>query len=80
MLEFGHYIVVGLIFSGLIMASAVVMLTWAVKRGQFKNLERGAVSIFDEEEPLGVQTDYFPGEREKLAKRQDRRPGKGKNS
>lgn len=80
MLEFGHYIVFGLIFSGLIMASAIAAMVWGVKRGQFKNLEKGAVSIFDEEEPLGVQTDYFPGHREKSLRRSSPDPDTKKPS
>ncbi len=41
----------------------VWLLAWAIKQGEFKNLRQGARSIFDEEEPVGMVTDYFPGER-----------------
>jgi nitrogen fixation-related uncharacterized protein len=44
-----------------ISASAVYLLNWAAKKGQLKNLDKQAESIFDQEEPLGEQTDYFPG-------------------
>ncbi len=38
-------------------------LTWAIKRGEFRNLRKGAASIFDAGEPIGRQTDYFPSAR-----------------
>lgn len=44
-----------------ITASAVYALHWAVKSGQFHNLEKGATTIFDEEEPMGVPTDFTLG-------------------
>lgn len=40
----------------------VWLLAWAIQNGEFKNLRAGARSIFDEEEPEGMVTDYFPGE------------------
>jgi len=36
-------------------------LAWAVQRGEFRNLRQGAGSIFDDGEPIGRQTDFFPG-------------------
>lgn len=50
------------VVGALIFASAVAALTWAFKNGQFDRIQRGATSIFDEEEPLGLRTDAFPGE------------------
>ena len=44
-------------------SSAVCALLWAIRRGQMSNLGAGAASIFDDKEPIGVQTDFFPGER-----------------
>lgn len=38
-------------------------LAWAVRRGEFRNPRQGAASIFDAGEPIGRQTDYFPGVR-----------------
>lgn len=35
-------------------------LSWAVQRGEFRNLKKAAASIFDDEEPIGRQTDFFP--------------------
>jgi nitrogen fixation-related uncharacterized protein len=40
--------------------SAVWGLQWAAKNGQFKDLEKGARSIFNEVEPEGIHTDSFP--------------------
>ena len=36
-------------------------LAWAVQRGEFRNPRQGAESIFDAGEPIGRQTDHFPG-------------------
>jgi cbb3-type cytochrome oxidase maturation protein len=41
--------------------TAVWALVWAIRNGQMSNLKAGAESIFDEEEPVGKQTDMFPG-------------------
>jgi len=38
-------------------ASAVAALYWAARNGQLQDFERGAQSIFDEGEPVGVPTD-----------------------
>lgn len=46
-----------LVFGG----SAVWALVWAIRNGQMSNLQAGAESIFDKEEPVGKQTDVFPG-------------------
>lgn len=48
------------IFMTLLGLSAVLALAWAFQSGQFNDLERGARSIFDEEEPVGQMTDHFP--------------------
>jgi len=40
----------------------VWLLAWAIRNGEFTNLRQGARSIFDDLEPEGVVTDYFPGE------------------
>lgn len=39
-------------------------LSWAVKRGEFRHPRRAAASIFDDEEPIGRQTDFFPAIRQ----------------
>jgi nitrogen fixation-related uncharacterized protein len=41
-------------------ATAVLALSWAVRHGEFHDLSRTALSIFDEDEPVGRQTDHFP--------------------
>jgi len=38
-------------------ASAVGAIYWAARNGQFRELDRGARSIFDEGEPVGQPTD-----------------------
>ncbi|MCC5025820.1 MAG: cbb3-type cytochrome oxidase assembly protein [Candidatus Synoicihabitans palmerolidicus] len=54
---------VALPFALLFLASAAYALYWAAKNGQLKEFEKNAASIFDDEEPVGEQTDYFPGRR-----------------
>ena len=44
-------------------ASAVYALYWSSKNGQLRDFERGARSIFDEQEPVGRVTDHFPPKR-----------------
>ncbi|MCC6265771.1 MAG: cbb3-type cytochrome oxidase assembly protein CcoS [Bryobacterales bacterium] len=41
--------------------SAVWGLVWAIRTGQFHGLREGAESIFDDGEPVGTPTDFFPG-------------------
>lgn len=43
-------------------ASAVWALAWAIRTGQFRDFRAGAASIFDESEPIGRPTDFFPGQ------------------
>ena len=50
-------------FAALCGLSAVYGLVWAVRNGQVRDFRRGAASIFDDEEPIGTMTDFFPGER-----------------
>jgi len=38
-------------------------LIWAISTHQFKGFESGARVIFDDDEPVGEMTDYFPGEK-----------------
>jgi len=59
----------GIFFLG---GSALLAFYWAVKSGQFRNLGKGAEVIFDEDEPIGVPTDRFPGLRTKTVMRQKR--------
>ncbi len=42
--------------------SVVWALSWAVGQGHMSNVEEAGRSIFDEEEPIGEMTDFFPGE------------------
>jgi cbb3-type cytochrome oxidase maturation protein len=54
-----------------ITGTAVFALHWSSRHGQLRDFERGATSIFDDEEPVGQMTDRFP-----QAGR--RKPGTGK--
>lgn len=53
---------IAFLISVLVTASAVYALYWSSRKGQLRNLEQGALSIFDEKEPVGKPTDFFPGE------------------
>ena len=48
-----------------ISGTAVYALYWSSKHGQLRDFERGATSIFDQEEPVGEMTDHFPARRRK---------------
>jgi nitrogen fixation-related uncharacterized protein len=41
-------------------ATALLALHWAMRNGEFRNLPKTALSIFDEEEPVGRLADHFP--------------------
>jgi hypothetical protein len=47
--------------------TALLALRWAFRSGEFKNLPKTALSIFDEDEPVGDQTDFFPGHAPRLS-------------
>lgn len=49
-------------FAVLAGATTIWVLSWAIKNGEFRDLRAGARSIFDDEEPIGKVTDFFPGE------------------
>jgi nitrogen fixation-related uncharacterized protein len=49
------------VISVLITGSAVYALQWSSKHGQLRDFDKGALSIFDENEPVGKPTDSFPG-------------------
>ena len=44
----------------LLAVTSVGALIWAVVTGQFGEFQKGATSIFDEDEPIGQMTDSFP--------------------
>jgi nitrogen fixation-related uncharacterized protein len=52
-------------------ATTVWILAWAIKQGEFKDLRAGARSIFSDEEPVGMVTDYFPNEKFRSEKPQE---------
>ena len=59
-MEWNIYIVLGAIIASVFFVAAALALHWAHKNGQFSNLDKGARSIFDDDEPLGQVTDSFP--------------------
>jgi nitrogen fixation-related uncharacterized protein len=65
-MEWNQYILLGFIFASLFFLGGALALYWAHKNGQLGNLEKGARSIFDEDEPEGEVTDSFPSKREKI--------------
>ncbi len=44
-------------------ATALLAFRWALRHGEFTHLEKTALSIFDEEEPVGRISDHFPPSR-----------------
>lgn len=59
-MQWTTYILLGLVGGGIFFAAAALALQWAAKNGQLSDFEKGARSIFDEEEPEGQMTDHFP--------------------
>jgi hypothetical protein len=53
------FIVFGSLF--FLTGSALLALRWAARTGQLRHFQKTALSIFDEEEPVGQMTDAFPG-------------------
>jgi len=56
-------IILWLIFVGSVVvlpAVALLALRWAFGHGEFRNLQQNALSIFDDDEPLGLMSDRFP--------------------
>jgi len=46
---------------GCFFASVIYGLHWSIRHGQFSDFQKGAASIFDEDEPIGKLNDCFPG-------------------
>jgi len=47
---------------GMLGISSVSALIWAIGSGQLGEFQKGATSIFDDDEPIGEMTDSFPDE------------------
>lgn len=65
-MELNPYVLVMVCLGVLFFTSAILVLYWCTKTGQFKDFENGARTIFTEEEPEGMQTDFFPGIKKEL--------------
>lgn len=68
-----NYIVILFSFAGLFFIGAAYALYWAHKNNQLENLDEGSRIIFDDDEPEGEQTDFFPSKRGQHAKRHSSR-------
>ncbi|MFQ3670708.1 MAG: cbb3-type cytochrome oxidase assembly protein CcoS [Verrucomicrobiia bacterium] len=66
-----YFIMLGLAMLAL-GGSALLALYWAARSGQYRNLEKSAEVIFDGDEPVGAQTDFFPGTRQSGSDRSGR--------
>lgn len=71
-MNWSSYILLGFVFASLFFLMAAAALYWAHKNGQLTNLEQGAKSIFDEDEPMGQITDQFPQRKDKAAAKRKR--------
>lgn len=60
---------IAFLVSLLVTGSAVYALYWSSKKGQLRDLDQGALSIFDEQEPVGRPTDHFPSGKPRRASR-----------
>jgi cbb3-type cytochrome oxidase maturation protein len=40
--------------------TALLAFWWAARQGEFDHLQKTALSIFDEDEPVGQLSDHFP--------------------
>lgn len=49
----------------LFFAAALYALWWSSRKGHFERMDQQSKMIFDDEEPMGRQTDFFPGEESK---------------
>lgn len=45
----------------LLTGSALLALRWALRTGQLRDSKKTALVIFDDDEPVGEMTDFFPG-------------------
>jgi hypothetical protein len=45
----------------LLPATALLALRWSANHGAFADFQKTALSIFDDEEPVGKMSDRFPG-------------------
>jgi hypothetical protein len=59
LMSYYSWLLVGSI--GLLTGLALLALRWALAHGEFRSPNRTALLIFDDEEPVGKQSDFFPG-------------------
>ena len=68
-MDWNFYIIFGAVIASTFFIATAIALHWAHKNGQFSNLDNGASSIFDDDEPMGEVTDQFPVKRRRGAAR-----------
>jgi hypothetical protein len=56
--------------------TAALALRWSVRNGEMRNFQKIALSIFDEDEPVGQMTDHFPSRKRDLSASARRTPCK----
>jgi nitrogen fixation-related uncharacterized protein len=71
-MEWQQYILFGILSASLFFVAGILALVWALKNGQLSNMDKGACSIFDEDEPQGEVSDTFP------VRRKRRKPGENR--
>ena len=54
------YLFILFFIAGAFFVIAIFALTWAAKRSHLQHFEEQSKSIFDEEEPEGMEQDAFP--------------------
>ena len=54
-----------IVLGALFFATAIGALYWAAKRGQLRDFDKQAKTIFTEEEPEGEVSDSFPGKKKR---------------
>jgi nitrogen fixation-related uncharacterized protein len=78
MLVWDAYLIGLFLISGLFLTIVVFALRWAVRTGQFRELDKASRVVFTDEEPEGVHTDFFPGKAGDKAKERMARTDKAR--
>lgn len=64
-MDWAGYLLLLFFIAGAFFVVAIFALTWAVKRGHLQHFEAQSKSIFDADEPEGIEQDAFPVKRPK---------------
>jgi len=63
------YIGIIIVLGALFFVFVVGALYWSAKNGQWRDFDSAARSIFTDDEPEGVQTDFFPEDKKAQLKK-----------